>query len=106
MIIGARSVETTIDTQFLSILLAAISSALVLIYKVYRVLKSDRTSDAVDAEETAFRQTLRDDAKQAREETERLRVMLYTIQNEKLKLAETCARQVAEIEHLKAKNGG
>lgn len=75
----------------------AIASAVIALgYKFLRIIKSDRTADTLDNEETAFRLSLREEVKELRESNCKLT-------REKLEILERAIKAEAQLEHIKQK---
>lgn len=87
---------TEINENSIAIFTAVGASLIALGYKFLRIIKSDRTHEQVDAEETAFRLSLR-------EEVKALREMNCLLVREKLDLLERAVKAEAENEHRKQK---
>lgn len=78
-----------------SVVGAAGSAAMVLLYKIWRILKADRKEDNLDQAEKQFRDEMRTDIKELREH-------LKTCEEDKLKMLEKMAKQQQLIAQIHA----
>ncbi len=76
---------------------SAIATALVaLLYKFFRILKSDKTADAIDSDEQALRLSLREECKGLRESN-------FQLMREKIELLERAVKAEAQVDYLRQK---
>lgn len=85
-----------IDNSLIAMIVGGVTSLLALGYKAIRIIKSDKTSDAIDSDEQQFRLSLREECKALREQN-------YQLMADKLALLERCVKAEATVEYLREK---
>lgn len=79
-----------------AVIVAVVGSALTLLYKFFRILKNDKTSDQIDSDEQQFRLSLREECKALRDQN-------YQLCRDKLDLIERAVKAEAECSFLEKK---
>lgn len=79
-----------------AVIVAVVGSALTLLYKFFRILKNDKTSDQIDSDEQAFRRSLREECKSLRESN-------FELMRDKIELLERAVKAEAHTEYLTKK---
>lgn len=82
-----------IDNSLIAMIVGGVTSLLALGYKAIRIIKSDKTSDAIDSDEQQFRLSLREECKALREQN-------YQLCQEKILLIERAVRAESERDYL------
>ncbi len=88
--------EQPIDTNSIGVLVAIGASLVTLLYKFFRILKSDKTSDAIDSDEQQFRLSLREECKSLRDSN-------FELMREKIELLERAVKAESQTEYLQKK---
>lgn len=88
--------DPMMDKETVGVLLAGVSALVAFGYKALRILKSDKTSDAIDSDEQQFRRSLREEAKQLRDRN-------ILLMDEKIELITQLAKAEARIDFLEKK---